>query len=147
MGGGNLEEKLFKMSTAVKKNPGSAPANVPLDETIKISVKKLLGRKKKLHGFSRQQFKKLIFLAAKNIFFLLNYAYYVQVDGVAMGSPLGPTLANIFLCHWEEIWLDKCLQQFKPKFYNRVMDDTFLLFSSQDHVKKFTNTLAHAIRT
>ena len=54
-----------------------------------------------------------------------------------MGSPLGPTLANIFLCHWEEIWLEKCPLQFRPLFYRRYVDDTFLLFSSESHVKKF----------
>ena len=54
-----------------------------------------------------------------------------------MGSPLGPTLANIFLCHWEEIWIKKCPKQFCPKHYVRFMDDTFVLFSSVDHVKKF----------
>ena len=54
-----------------------------------------------------------------------------------MGSPLGPTIANIFLCHWEEIWIKKCPKQFKPKYYNRYMDDTFLLFQSENHVKKF----------
>ena len=31
--------------------------------------------------------------------------YYDQVDGVAMGSPLGPVLANIFMCHFEENWV------------------------------------------
>ena len=111
--------------------------NVPLDETIDISVKKLFGRKKKFEGFTREQFKKLLSLAVKNSFFLFNGTYYEQVDGVAMGSPLGPTLANIFLCHWEEIWIKKCPKQFKPVFYNRYMDDTFLLFTSEDHVKKF----------
>ena len=25
-----------------------------------------------------------------------------------MGSPLGPTLANAFLCHYEKLWLDNC---------------------------------------
>ena len=70
-------------------------------------------------------------------FFIFNGTYYKQVDGVAMGSPLGPTLANIFLCHWEEIWIKKCPKQFKPEYYNRFMDDTFLLFSSENHVKKF----------
>ena len=111
--------------------------NVPLDETIEISVKKLFGRKKKFKGFSRQQFKKLLSLAVKDSFFLFNGTYYEQVDGVAMGSPLGPTLANIFLCHWEEIWINKCPEQFRPHYYNRFMDDTFLLFSSMEHVKKF----------
>ena len=54
-----------------------------------------------------------------------------------MGSPLGPTLANIFLGYWEEIWLEKCPVQFRPLYYRRYVDDTFLLFSSQSHVKKF----------
>ena len=111
--------------------------NVPLDETIDISVKKLFGRRKKYEGFSKEQFKKLLILAVKNSFFLFNGTYYEQVDGVAMGSPLGPTLANIFLCHHEETWIKKCPKQFRPEYYNRYMDDTFLLFTSVDHVKKF----------
>ena len=111
--------------------------NVPLDETIDITVNKLFGKKKKYEGFSKEQFRKLLSLAVKNSFFLFNGTYYKQLDGVAMGSPLGPTIANIFLCHWEEIWIKKCPKQFKPEYYNRFMDDTFLLFRSEDHVKKF----------
>ena len=46
--------------------------NVPLDETIDISVKKLFGWKKKYKGFSRDNFKKLLCFAVKDSFFLLN---------------------------------------------------------------------------
>jgi len=28
-----------------------------------------------------------------------------QIDGVAMGSPLGPVLANIFMCSFEQNWV------------------------------------------
>ena len=42
-----------------------------------------------------------------------------------MGSPLGPTLANIFLCFHEQIWLDNCPFEFKPVIYSRFVDDTF----------------------
>ena len=70
--------------------------NVPLDETIDISVKKLFGRKKRYKGFSKENFRKLLCLAVKDSILLFNDTYYEQVDGVAMGSPLGPTLANIF---------------------------------------------------
>ena len=111
--------------------------NVPLDETIDICVKKLFGRKRKFEGFTKEQFKKLLSLAVKNSCFLFNGQYYEQVDGVAMGSPLGPTLANIFLCHHEESWIKKCPVKFRPEYYNRYMDDTFLLFRSMDHIKKF----------
>ena len=51
-----------------------------------------------------------------------------QVDGVAMGSPLGPILANNFLSHDEENWLNKFLIKFKLSFYRRYVDDISVLF-------------------
>ena len=62
-------------------------------------------------------------------------------DGVAMGSPLGPTLANVFMCHFENIWLENCPAHFKPIIYKSFVDDTFLLFRTKDHVEKFKNYL------
>ena len=62
---------------------------------------------------------------------------FTNIDGVAMGSPLGPTLANIFLCFHEQIWLDNCPVEFKPVIYRRFVDDTFLLFRSKEHIEKF----------
>ena len=58
-----------------------------------------------------------------------------------MGSPLEPTLANIFMCHFEKIWLENCPALFKPIVYRRFVDDTFLLFQTKDHVEKFKNSL------
>ena len=113
--------------------------NIPLDETIEICISKLYGRKHKYNKIKRSDFRKLLQYAVKDALILFNGKYYIQIDGVAMGSPLGPTLANVFLCHWEEIWLEKCPMQFKPVFYRRYIDDTFLLFTSKDHVKKFHN--------
>ena len=51
-----------------------------------------------------------------------------------MGSPLGPTQANAFLCHYEKIWLNECPSQFKT-----VVDDIFVLFKSKEHLKIFVN--------
>ena len=110
--------------------------NIPLDETIEICVRKLFGRKRKFNGFSQVEFKQLLQLAVKDSLFIFNGKYYTQCDGVAMGSPLGPTLANIFLCYCEDIWLNKCPKAFAPMYCRRYMDDTFVLFSSRDHVKK-----------
>ena len=61
------------------------------------------------------------------------------LDGVAMGSPLGPTLTNSFLCHHEKRWLDKCPEEFKPVFYRRYIDDIFALFRKEEHLKLFLN--------
>ena len=54
-----------------------------------------------------------------------------------MGSPLGPTFANLFLVYYENMWLDKCPHQFKPKYYRRYVNDILLMFEKKYHVKKF----------
>ena len=51
-----------------------------------------------------------------------------------MGLPLGPTLANAFLCHYEKLWLDNCPTEFKPVVYTRYVDDMLVLFKSKDHL-------------
>ena len=45
-----------------------------------------------------------------------------------MGPPLGPTLANAFLYHYEKEWLDRCPAEFKPKLCKRYVDDIFVMF-------------------
>ena len=45
------------------------------------------------------------------------------------------------MCHFENIWLENCLAHFKPIFYWRFVDDTFLLFWTKDYVEKFKNYL------
>ena len=40
------------------------------------------------------------------LFFIFDGKFYEQCDGVAMDSPLRPTLANVFMCRFENIWLE-----------------------------------------
>ena len=87
------------------------------------------------------QFKYSLDLAVKESFFIFNNCLYKQSDGVAMGSPLGPTLANIFLCYYESLWLDECPPIFKPIYYRRYVDDCFLLFRDKEHASLFLNYL------
>ena len=63
-------------------------------------------------------------------FFIFDGKFYEQFDGVAMGFPLGPTLANAFMCRLENICLANFPAHFKPFVYRRFIDDTFLLFRS-----------------
>ena len=73
--------------------------NKPLDETIEFCVKKTFQRKWKFKGLTRIEFKLLLEFPTKYALILFNGKYCEQIDGVVMGSPLGPTLANVFLCH------------------------------------------------
>ena len=58
-----------------------------------------------------------------------------------MGSPLGPTLANIFMCHHEQRSLAEFPSSHEPSHYYRYVDDTFMLFKTQAQVNSFLNYL------
>ena len=66
---------------------------------------------------------------------------YQQVDGVAIGSPLGPSLANTFVAYYEQICLNGCPDEFKPVHYKRYVDDITVLFPSPHHLGKFNEYL------
>ena len=51
----------------------------------------------------REGLKHFLTFATNDFFFIFDGKYYTQTDGVAMGSPLGPTLVDTILCHFE-IW-------------------------------------------
>ena len=54
--------------------------------------------------------KNLLILWIKNVYFTFNNEIYIQNDGVAMGSPLGPTLAGIFMVELENTLVPKLEQ-------------------------------------
>ena len=66
------------------------------------------------------------------------------VDWVAMGSPLGPSLGNAFLAHYEQIWLNDCPDEFNLVYYKRYVDDIFILFRSAHHLQKEYLNTKHA---
>ena len=49
----------------------------------------------------KRHFKQLLALAVKSYCFVFNDIYYKQIDGVAMGSPLGPTFSKPFAVYYE----------------------------------------------
>ena len=59
-----------------------------------------------------------------------------------MGSPLGPALANSFMCSFENKWLKGCPYSLRPVFYGRYVDNIFVLFSSLDQPEKFKKYLS-----
>mgnify|MGYP000314948357 CR=1 FL=1 len=106
------------------------------NETVDIAVNAYDNLPDK-RNFTLQLLKNLLLAAVKDILFVFNNNLMQQFEGVAMGNPLGPTLANILLSHYESVWLADCPATFKPAFYRRYVDDTFLLFRSREHVEPF----------
>ena len=63
--------------------------NVPLEETLNICLDKLYSHTEP-PALPRVVSRKLLEFATKKSHFLFDGKYYDQIDGVAMGSPLGP---------------------------------------------------------
>ena len=79
----------------------------------------------------------MLSLTLKESIILIDNKYYSQIDGVAVGSPLGPTFANIFLCYHESNQLKDCSKDFKPVYYKRYVDDIFVLLNKPQHAQFF----------
>ena len=116
--------------------------NIPLDETIDICIDSLYKNDENSPKIPKDVFRNLITVVTKESFFMFNKKFYKQIDGVAMGSPSGAALANIFMGSFENKWLKDSPHSLKPVFYRRYVDDIFVLFSSLDQAEKFKKYLS-----
>ena len=120
--------------------------NVALDETISIIVRKIYDEGKIETDIPRNVMKELLLLCTKHVHLTFNGDIYIQLDGVAMGSPLGPLLANVFMCSLEEAivpTLKDCLVHWK-----RYVDDTHVYVEPEkiDYVMEKLNNYHQQIQ-
>ena len=113
--------------------------NIPLEETINTCPILLYNNEDVVEGINKSEFKNLMSLATQGSYFIFNDVLCKQKDNVVMGSPLGPTVANVFLSFYEIRWLEQCPKEFKPVFYRKYVDEVFVLFESAEHLSKFRN--------
>ena len=79
-------------------------------------------------------------VANKGQLFQFNGALHDQTDGVAMGSPLRPLLANVFMSSLEEkLELEGKLLPYSRRF----VDDTLMVMPDIPTAEDFLNTLNH----
>ena len=70
--------------------------NVPLAETIELVIERLYdNNNSNAIPFEKSVFRQLMIMATQGLF-VYNDKLYYKIDGVTIGSPLGPTLANFF---------------------------------------------------
>ena len=69
--------------------------------------------------------KEILHMAVLSVEFSFDGKMYKRIDGVAIGSPLGPILANIFVGYLESKLFLSCKS---PLMYLRYIDDTFVMF-------------------
>ena len=80
---------------------------VLLDYTIELTLKRIYGDKEIETEISRNDMNNLLLLCTKNVYFTFENNIYQQNNGVALGHPLGPMLAGIFMVHLEKTLLPK----------------------------------------
>ena len=130
--------RLDEESYIVSLDITSLYTNVPLKETIEILTTLIYDQNNEsFRNCSKREFQTLLELTTMDTFFFFNNTYYKQIDGLAMGSPMSATLANVFLCHHENNWINNCPGDFKPLYYKRYVDDTFAIFRNRQQAERF----------
>ena len=72
--------------------------------------------------------------------FSANKKLYQQIDGVSMGSSLGPLLANIIMTELERTIIKKFIDDRILLFYGRYVDDTLVVIK-KEHLQLVHNAL------
>ena len=108
--------------------------NVPVNEAIDVCTELLY--KHTLMPIDKDTFKTLARIASCDVIFDTHGGFYKQVDGLAMGSPPAPHLANGWMSSF-----DKTIQG-NSKIYFRYMDDVLCSIHRDcidDHLKLINN--------
>ena len=105
----------------VSFNVKSLFTNVPLDRTINIISKRIYDDTELRISISRNELKELLLLCRKKVHFIFNGKIYMQVDSVAMASPLRAVLADIFVIELEKAILPELVECIK--YWKRYVDD------------------------
>ena len=77
-------------------------------------------------------------LATSSVEFSFNNNMYRQIDCVALGSPLGLVLTNIFVGYQKQKLFNVVS---RPLAYFRYVDDTFAVFNNEDDCNAFLSHL------
>ena len=93
--------------------------NVPVKEAIGVCADLLFNKHKIGLPVDRETFVKLAEIASCNVIMSTHDGFYEQIDGLAMGSPPAPHLANGWLSQFDPIIKGNA------SIYERYMDDVF----------------------
>ncbi|GJQ73972.1 hypothetical protein Trydic_g18902 [Trypoxylus dichotomus] len=73
-------------------------------------------------------------------YFVWDGSFYEQTDRVAMGSPLSPVVANLFMEQFESLAVETAAD--KPTVWWRYLDDTFVIWPhGRDKLDRFLEHL------
>ena len=106
-----------------------------MQETIEIAVELIFENNPQLK-VTKRELKQLFNFATSGTHFIFNGSFYDQIDGVSMGSPLGPVLANLIMGYNEKKWLQE-FDKGKILMYKLYIDDIFCMFGNEKDAENF----------
>ena len=127
---GNL--KITQHCRIISLDINNMYTNIPLEETLIIIKEKL----EQLHfpGIYIEQFINLTRCVLHQNYFYFDNKYYIQKDGLPMGSPLSSLISEIFLQYLESIYIDEITKEFNILFYGRYVDDILIIYDNSKNV-------------
>lgn len=113
--------------------------SVPLRETIDIIISTIRDNNLDVGGINLETLRSLLELCTHDMQFVFDGQFYRQIDGVSMGSCLGPIFAEIFMSYLES----RVSSQIDSvcKFFIRYVDDCFALLNSDLSEQQLLDTL------
>ena len=137
---------LPKNHSFISSNVKSLFSYVPLDFTINVILRRIYNENEIHVNIKRSEMKELLLLCTKNVHFMFNNNIYQQCDRIAMGSPLEPVIAGIFMVELERTLLARLTEYMTP--WKRYVDDTIatIKLTSIDHVLMILNTFHKNIK-
>ena len=136
------EMKINDQDVSVSYDVSSLFTHVPVDETIESIVERDFENdwfnKEHNLNITKSDLIELLRIATKNQLFQFEGNLYEQVDVVAMDSPLGPLMANAFMCNIEK---QLETENKMPAFYKRYVDDTLSAMPDVETASEFLTTL------
>ena len=110
--------------------------SIPVKSALDV-VEKKLEQDTELHQrttMSTQNIMDLLEFCLCNTYFLFQGNYFEQTQGAAMGSPVSPVLANLYMESFEDRALSSAVNP--PRWWKRFVDGTFVILK-KDHKEEF----------
>jgi hypothetical protein len=101
--------------------------NIPIEETLAITKQQLLNNKG-IH-ITEQIITCLRTIFSHNYFEFQNNIYHPK-NGVAMGSPISGTIAELMLQHIENQHIKHLIETGNITYYTRYVDDMFIVYNN-----------------